>query len=95
MQVQITPEALAFLDARRLGGDRSLTVAAQFVTSCCGPSLPPVVAVGRPADPDGFHLVAADGVEVYVDGLLEPSPERLVVEVSHYEKYSELTARVS
>lgn len=95
MQLQITPAALAFLDARGSGGDRALTVTAQFVTSCCGPNLPPAVSLGRPADPEGFHLVRTDGVDVFVDGLLEPAPEMLVLDLARYERYSELIARVS
>lgn len=95
MQLQITPAALAFLNEHGSGGDRALTVTAQFVTSCCGPSLPPAVAVGRPSDPEGFRLVQVGGVDVYVDGLLEPAPESLVLDLARYERYSELIARVS
>jgi hypothetical protein len=86
MQVRLTPAAAQYL---RSAGAESLSVSALVISCCAGPSLPPEVRPGAPADLDGFSVREADGVTVYIDTLLGARRE-LVIDLKQFARLQEL-----
>lgn len=86
MKVELTPGALAFLQAK---GADTCTVSSLVFSSCCSGPLPPEVKPGEPGDLTGFDRYEAGGISVLYDSLLDPRPA-IIIDVKDFGSYKEL-----